>query len=255
MTLAASALVPPNRAMASSLPMSALLHIDAVKHNLQETASTSYTVEEAGINVPDMDERARTLSGRIRIACENAGHSVDDKDPAKQAAARKALQQAAGWTSRMAVSEWLSDSPPKTLSAAALVGIADATRVDIRWLATGMGDMQSKQLPTDVVDVARLLNRIPDPALRRAAIGLARVVATDPMGQLANTMTTMAEHQRWAPQIQRIADGLESLEDGELKKLAIAWATTAAFTPEQLPKEVEPPEVPTRRASDRRPTK
>jgi hypothetical protein len=211
--------------------------------------------DEPGSNVPDMDERARTLSGRIRMACEHAGHPLDDADPAKRAAARKALQAAAGWTTRMAVSEWLGESPPKEPKVAPLVGIADAMHVDLRWLATGEGSMIPRQLPTDVLDIARLLNRIQDPTLRRAAIGLARVVATDPVGQLANTMNTMADQQRWSPNVQRIADALESLEEGDTKKLAIAWATTAAFNPERLPTGIEPVEVPARRASDRRPTK
>jgi hypothetical protein len=241
--------------MASALLMSSLLPMVAVKHTLQDGASPSYNADEPGLTVPDMDERANTLSGRIRIACENAGHFVDDSDPAKQAAARKALQAAAGWTSRMAVSEWLSESPPQALTVKSLLGIAKEMRVDVRWLATGEGEMLPKQLPSDVLDVARLLDRIQDPKLRRAAVALARVIAVDPIGQMATSVSTIAETQRWTPNVQHIADGLEAIEDDELKRLAIAWATRAAFNPEQLPREIDEPPTPQRRATDRRPEK
>lgn len=231
MTLAAPAFVPPNSAMASSLRMSDLLPIAAVKHTLQETASASYTASDGADTVAPMDERALTMQGRIFMACENAGFNLLDDSPAKRAEARKFLQQAAGWTSRMAVAEWFSDSPPKVLKMMPLIGIADACRVDMRWLATGEGDMHPRQLPTDVLDVAKLLDKIQEPKLRKMAIQHARLLALDPLGQV----TKLADAQRWTPNVQHIADGLESIEDPAQRKIAIAWATTAAFNPEQLP--------------------
>lgn len=251
MTLAASAFVPPNSAMASSLPMSGFLPISAVNHTLQTSASVSYNEGREDDTVAPMDERALTLQGRIAMACEHAGHNINDPAPERQAEARKFLQAAAGWTSRMAVSDWFSPEPPKVLTTKALLGISDSCRVDMRWLATGDGDMLPRQLPTDVLDVAKLLDKIQDSALRRAAVALARVVAVDPLAQV----TRQAEAQRWSAAIQRIADGLETMEDGELKKLAVAWATTAAFNPERLPRETSPAGTPARRATDKRPAR
>lgn len=177
------------------------------------------------------------LSERVKKAAELAGYGPGGDS----AASRKAVMAATGM-SKMGISK-LFNGKSEDITVMNLFLIADLFKVDARWLGTGYGDIRQASLPTDAQDVAAKLSAIQDPATRRAAIAAARLVASDPAMHIANIMDGVSETHRWTPSVKRIADGLEAMEDGELKHIAIAWATTAAFNPERLPQDETGPKT------------
>lgn len=245
MSFAADVPVPPRSLIASDLFMVSNLPMEEFNHGLTANSTEVETAELEALTLPSMLEQT-PVGQRLRTACEVAGFGVGGDTPASRAALGKALGVSAAAISK------LFSGQSATLNAANLFAAADLLNVDPRWLATGQGEMRPAHLPTDVLDLAQVLHKIQEPALRRATLAVVRVIANDPLGQMANSMTKLADAQRWSPNVQRIADGLETMEDGGLKRVAIAWAMTAAFNPERLPREEDEPEVPARRASDKR---
>lgn len=242
---AAVSFTPPNRASASAFAIpSTFVSMTEVNHTFSLAATFVDEQAPAGLTLPAMLEQD-PVRDRLKLACKEAGYGGDGDTAASRGAIAKVLG-----ISKTAVAK-LFNGDTNNFKPAHLFIVADLLKVDARWLATGAGEMHPTVLPTDVMDVARLLHRIADTTMRRGAVNLARSVAVDPMAQMAK----LAEGQRWSSNVQRIADGLETMDDGELKKAAMAWATTAAFNPERLPRDTPPAEAPARRATDKRSAK
>ncbi len=249
MRLAAAVAVPPSCLIASDLSVMSGLPMTEFNHSSEVSSTVVYSEPQEALTLAAMLEHD-PIHTRLKLASEAAGFGAGGDTALARAKLGAALR-----ISPAAVAK-LFNGESATLKAVNVFAAAELFGVDARWLATGLGEMRPAVLPTDVQDVARLLHKIQPPDVRRAAIQMARVIATDPLGQLASSMSAIAEGQRWSSAVQHIADGLEKMEDGDLKRLAIAWATTAAFNPERLRKaEAGEPIVLERRASDRRSTK
>lgn len=187
---------------------------------------------------------------RLKLASEEAGYGAGGDSAAARAKLCETLN-----ISPAAVAK-LFNGKSGSLKAVNVFAAAELFGVDARWLATGKGEMKPSALPTDVQDVARLLHKLQPPDVRRQAIQMARVVATDPLGKAASLMGAIAEGRRWSVAVVEIADGLEAIEDPERRGRAIAWANRAVFNTDQLPKvPLVDSAVPARRATDRRPAR
>jgi hypothetical protein len=246
MRFAAAVAVPPSCRIASAFFRESEVCMAEFNHSLNVDSTVVYSEPLPPLTLAAMLEQ-EPVHTRLKSASEAAGYGGDT-------AIARAKLGAALHISPAAVAK-LFNGETTALKAINCFAAADLFGVDARWLATGQGEMRPQALPTDVQDVARMLHKIQSPEVRRVAVQLARIIAADPLGQISLSMGAFADGQRWSPTVTRVADGLEGIADAELKKLAIAWATTAAFNPERLPQAEETAaKVPARRATDKRST-
>lgn len=243
MSLAAAAGLPPPSAIASAFVSDSGCSMPEFNHSLSASSTVVYAEQQDdGTLVPMHD--LPPVGPRLKAACKER-FGGDGDTPAARAFLCRELQISPAAVSKL----FLGTSA--SLSVANVFAVSQLLHVDARWLATGQGEMRPSQLPTDVSDVARLLHGISDPSIRKMAVGLAHDMARNP----AEYVSGRLEARRWSPDVQAIADRLESLEPGQLKDLALAWATTAAFNPDRLLREDVPALTPRRRATDKRPAK